>query len=98
MTETNGFSSLQGKTLLTVARKRPFQIVDVDDTRVTFVPANGKGTQRWEERSTIEDLMNLCRAKGRLSAHDVAEAYPDTWNSSYLAAIVHELTGHKFSI
>lgn len=98
MTETNGFASLRGKTLLTVKQKKPFQIVGVDDTRVTFVPKNGNGTERWEYRSTIEELMNLCRNKGKLSVADVLEVYPDTRNSSYLTTIVHELTGHKFSM
>ena len=97
MTDTSSLTSLRGKTLLTVKQKRPFQIVGVDDTRVTFVPKNGNGTERWEYRSTIEELMNLCRNKGKLSVTDVTEVYPDTRNSSYLAAIVHELTGHRFS-
>jgi hypothetical protein len=60
--------------------------------RISFIPKAGNGTTWQEYRSDIEQLINLKTKLGKLEVSDVREEFPESRNTSYLAAIVHELT------
>ena len=84
---------LEGKTLLTPARSKPFRIVRVMGDRVEFVPVNGNGTVRWFPRA---DLEHIARQVVGLTAKEiqprVRQEWPDDQNTSYVAAILREIT------
>jgi hypothetical protein len=80
---------LKGKTLYTLARNKPFDIVDVQVDRIVFTPQQGNGTQRWASREQIETIATIAAtAPHTLTPALVQEQYPDDRNTSYIAAIV----------
>jgi hypothetical protein len=83
---------LKGQTLHTLARQKPFEIVDVLADRIVFVPQQGKGTERWASREQIERIDALMRLGKELTQELVRLEYPNDYNTSYITAIVHVLT------
>ena len=83
--------ALEGRTLLTLARRRPFKIVAVSSDRVEFVPEQGKGTVRWFPRKDIEYIASLNLKREDLRAR-LQEEWPSDQNTSYVAAIIYEVT------
>jgi hypothetical protein len=82
---------LQGKTLLTLARQRPFRVVSVSSDRVEFVPENGNGNVRWFPRKDIELIAGLGLARDEIRPR-LQQEWPSCQNTSYVASIVHEIT------
>lgn len=82
---------LEGKTLHTLKQNKPFKVVGVLSDRVQFVPEKGNGTLRWFPRGGIEYIASLGVERHRLRAR-IQEEWPSDMNTSYVAAIVHEVT------
>lgn len=78
---------LEGRTLRTLTQTQPFDVVSVTADRVFMRPHRGKGTERSVLRERIESVAQLRLGRERLR-QQVQEEYPDTRNSSYIAAIV----------
>lgn len=87
--------SLEGKTLFTLARHKPFDIVSVLNDRVVYIPKSGSGTPRWSYRKDIEYLVGLRMKLGELTPSQVAEEFPSEYNSSYLAAFVEAVVSKR---
>ena len=81
--------ALEGQTLLTWPQRREFEVVEVTADRVVFVPKSGKGTRRWIPISTLLDVAEQTWDLSELR-QKILINYPNTWNSSYIAAIVRE--------
>lgn len=84
---------LNGRTLATRARGREFHITGVLHDRITFVPRRGRGTRRWISRAWIERAANLRLDESELTPSRLAAEFPNDRNLSYMAAIVHAVTG-----
>lgn len=82
---------LEGETLYTVYRHKPFNIINVHEDRVTFVPQDGKGTHRWVRREQIERIFERVHNGRSLDRQLVQEHYPNDYNTSYITAIVKRL-------
>lgn len=83
--------ALEGKTLQTLAQGRLFSIIRVSPERVEFVPERGSGNLRWFSREGIEFIANLGLSRDDIRPRILRE-WPSDQNSSYVAAIVHEVT------
>jgi hypothetical protein len=82
---------LEGKKLFTLYRQKPFSIVSVSSTVVKFIPLEGKQRRRGIRRERIEHLASLGLSKDDLRKR-IQEIYPESQNTSYYAAIVHEIS------
>jgi hypothetical protein len=78
---------LEGKSINTLVRKKPFKIHGVLDDRIIYIPKTS-GSPRWSYRKDIEYLVELRKKKGKLSPSDIAAEFPKEYNSSYMAAVV----------
>jgi hypothetical protein len=86
----NKVQKLEGKTLYTSARNKPFDVVEVRPDRIVFTPRNGSGAYRWADRRQIETAYQLAGSNNNyITAIIVQEKYPNDRNSSYIAAIVN---------
>jgi hypothetical protein len=83
--------ALTGSTLQTLTLKRHFDIVDVTRNVVMVKPRSGSGQLRRVDRERIERMASLSIPEERLR-QAIVEHYPETRNSSYMAAIVSEIT------
>ena len=92
MEQHQRLENLQGKTLLTTKRLKTFTIVNVSVDRIGVLPKEGKGTIRWVPRGEVEQLVKLKNKIGDLDRTRVQQEFPQSQNTSYLAAIVNELT------
>jgi hypothetical protein len=81
----------EGCTLATLHRAKPFTIVAVEDDCVRVMPRDGKGAERSVRRDRIKHVagMGLPREEVR---RRVAQEYPDSQNTSYIAALAYEAT------
>ncbi len=82
---------LQGATLATLHRARPFTVVAVEDDCVRVLPQDGKGTERSVRRDRVEHVAGLGLPRDELRRR-VAQEYPDSQNTSYIAALAYEAT------
>jgi hypothetical protein len=82
---------LQGRTLHTLYQGKPFEILKVTDNGVQLMPLGGKRKRRSVLRNRIEHLADLRLHRDELRKR-VLEAYPTSQNTSYYAAIVHEIS------
>ncbi len=81
---------LKGATLRTLSRQKPFEIVEVTTKVVRLVPQEGNGKRRAIRRDRIEHIAGLGLLPDELRKR-VQEQYPESQNTSYYAAIVHEI-------
>ena len=88
----NRVEQLKGKTLLTRARQKGFDVVDVLSDRIQFAPKNGKGTLRWLDRASIEQVAEMNLEESELTPLRLKAEFPDDQNLSYMAAIVYAVT------
>lgn len=82
--------TLEGRTLRTLIQNQPFDVVSVTSDRVFVRPHRGSGAERPILRERIEAIAGLRLSRERLRQR-IQEEYPDTRNSSYMAAIVWEI-------
>lgn len=84
-----GVRKLEGTTLATLRRSKPFVVLAVEDDRVRILPRGGKGGERSVPRAHIERIaaMGLSREEAR---QRTAEEFPNSQNTSYIAAIAFE--------
>ena len=82
---------LEGRTLHTLYQQKPFEIIKVTDKMVRLMPCEGKRRRRSILRNRIEHLAALGLHKDELRKR-VQEEYPTSQNTSYYAAIVHEIS------
>ena len=80
---------LESKTLLTMERDCPFDIVEVTHDRIVFVPQRGNGTSRWWPRRELEELYDAFLDLNVISPADVREHWPNDQNTSYVAPILN---------
>lgn len=83
--------ALVGSTLKTLRRGKPFDVVDVSHEWIVLRPRAGSGSLRRMKRDRVEHIATLTISPDRLR-QAIAEHYPDTRNSSYMAAILAEIT------
>ena len=88
----NQVEQLKGKTLLTRAQHKEFEVIDVLSDRIQFVPKNGHGTLRWLDRVSIEQIAGMNLDESDLIPSRLAQEFPNDQNLSYMAAIVHAAT------
>lgn len=82
---------LEGETLATLQQGKPFTVVEVRDDCVLVRPEDGGGAVRSVRRDRVEHVAGLGLAADEL-AHRVRQEYPDSRNTSYIAAIVSATT------
>ena len=83
--------ALVGSTLKTLRQGKPFDVVDVSHDWIVVRPRAGSGSLRRMKRERVEHIATLTISPDRLR-QAIAEHYPDTRNSSYMAAILVEIT------
>ena len=81
---------LEGKTLHTLSLQKPFKIDKVTTILVRLVPQEGKQKRRTIRRDGIEHIAGLGLQQDVLRKR-VQQEYPESQNTSYYAAIVHEI-------
>jgi hypothetical protein len=80
---------LEGATILTLHKVKPFVVCKVEDDRVRFRPDDGKGSERSVRRDQIERIASLRLSREELRRR-AQEEFPKNRNTSYIAAIVFE--------
>ena len=85
---------LHGKTLNTLDRKKPFDIVQVGEKKVIVRPHVRK-LERPIRRDRIEGAYSELRLRGELSRCDIRDRYSN-FNPAYIAAILASLPGVTF--
>ena len=81
---------LEGSTLFTLHRNKPFDVDEVRDDEILVIPHDGKRKRRKILRRNIEIAVGLNIPKENLRKR-VQQEFPDNQNSSYIAAIVSEV-------
>jgi hypothetical protein len=81
---------LEGTTLYTLWQHKPFKIVEVTTDLVRLVPQEGRLRRRNIRRDRIEHIAGLGLPQDILRKR-VQQEYPESQNTSYYAAIVHEI-------
>ena len=82
---------LAGETLNTLVRGNPFTVIEVLDDHLVVVPLQGKQAPRRILRDRVEHMASLGYQKEELRSRVQAE-FPDSQNTSYIAAVVYEVT------
>jgi hypothetical protein len=82
---------LKGQTLMTLYQNKPFTVVAVLKDRVKVRPEEGNGTERPLRGKVIEDFIDLGISREELRRR-ISDAYPDSRNTSYYAAIAYEVS------
>ena len=83
---------LNGKTLYTLSRENPFEVIGVLADWIIFVPVGGNGTPRLIGRELIENVEKMNLGKENLLPSRLTKEFPHNQNLSYVAAIVHAVT------
>jgi hypothetical protein len=86
-------SKLEGKTLRTLDRNRPFDVVKVG-VREVIVRPHVRGIVRTIHRDAIEDAFSELAARGKMARTDIRNRYSD-FNPAYIAAMLAALPGVK---
>lgn len=81
--------ALSGRTLKTRARGKAFDVIEVRDDRIVFVPQAGNGGQRWIGRSWLEQVADLHLDESELTPSRLSQEFPNDQNLSYMAAIIY---------
>lgn len=82
---------LEGTTLCTLHKSKPFTVVSVHTDCVRVVPEDGTGSERPIRRDRIEHMASLALQRDELR-HRTQREYADSQNTSYIAAIVYEVS------
>lgn len=83
---------LNSKNLLTLGRKRPFEISAIDTDGLLVLPLESKGQKRLSvRRADIEMVAGMGWEKEELRERTAA-ALPECGVTSYIAAIVNEIS------
>ena len=82
--------ALEGKTLQTLDRHKPFEVVAVAESQVALKLSTGK--IRTVRRKEIEDAFGELTLGGAISRSEIHERHSQ-WNPAYVAAILAELEG-----
>ena len=82
---------LQGKTLNTLDRKKPFDIVYVGEQTVIVRP-HVRRLERPIRRQVIEDAFAELKLRGEISRCEIRDRYT-SFNPAYVAAILSSLPG-----
>jgi len=77
---------LEGKTLTTIDRKKPFRVVAVMDDSVRVIPEDGNGAKRKILRVRVEHIAALGLSKENCLDR-IKQEYPDSQNKSYIASL-----------
>jgi hypothetical protein len=77
---------LEGQTLNTLTRARPFTVLAVGQESVRLRPEIGKHSERCVPRRQIEHIASLGLPKEKLRQAALAE-FPKSQNTSYIAAL-----------
>lgn len=82
---------LEGETLSTLHQNKPFTVVEVRDDCVLVRPEDGNGAVRLVRRDRIEHIAGLGLTGDEL-VQRVRQEYPDSRNTSYIAALGFKAT------
>jgi hypothetical protein len=82
---------LEGKTFYTLIRHKPFDVVDVLQKHVRIMPREGKRKLRSILLERIATVANMRLSRDEL-LQQTKHAFPDSRNTSYIAALVHEIS------
>jgi hypothetical protein len=88
--------ALQGHTLRTLDKRKPFDIVSVTENTVLVIP-HSTGKERPLPRTGIENAYRRLLAIGRLTLAEIEKEYAP-YNPVYVAAILAELPGVKYKL
>ena len=83
--------NLSDQTVLTLDRKRPFDIFRVETDRLVVSP-HASGKERPIHRQVFTGAWQELMRRGELSQMDIKARYSD-WNPVYVTAILAELPG-----
>jgi hypothetical protein len=81
--------AMEGETLHTLRRGKPFTVIAVHEDRVRVFPQDGKGSERSVPRDQIEYVANLELRQSEMR-QAALQQYPKSQNTSYIAAIAFE--------
>ena len=88
--------NLKGRTLKTLDRRKPFQVVEVTENTVTVLPLE-TGKERPIPRTGIENAFRHLVVTGRLMLAELEKEYTPR-NPVYAAAMLAELPGVKYGL
>ncbi len=87
---------LEGQTLRTLDRGKRFDVVSVTENTVTVMP-HETHEQRPIDREMLEDAYRFLEVTGQITRTDIRAEYSE-FNSAYVAAILAEMPGVKYSV
>lgn len=87
---------LKGKTLRTLDRNNPFDVVDITEQMIVVRP-HASGIERTIRRKEIEPAFQELRARGMIERVNIRERYSN-FNPAYVAAILVALPGVRCSV
>ncbi len=92
----NEISNLKGRTLKTLDRHKPFEIVALTENVVTVLPKS-TGKERPISREGVDNAYRHLTVTGRLSLTEIENDFAP-YNPVYVAAILAELPGVRYTI
>ena len=99
MTSVNCWSeirNLKGRTLKTLDRRKPFQVIEVTEHAVTVLPLE-TGKERPIPRAGIENAFRHLTVTGGLTRAELEKEYTPR-NIAYAAAMLAEFPGVKYDL
>jgi hypothetical protein len=87
---------LEGKTLKTLDRKRPFDIITIDDTQIIVQP-HVRNLPRPIKREAIEGAWRDLIRQKEISMTEIKSRYSD-WSPVYVTAVLAELPNVEYQI
>lgn len=88
--------SLSGKTLYTLDRKKPFDIVTVNTDRLVVSP-HASSKERPIHRQVFTGAWQELTQRGEISFMDIKVRHSD-WSPTYVAVILAELPGVTYKV
>ena len=88
--------NLKGRTLKTLNRHKPFQVVEVTEHAITVLPLE-TGKERPIQRAGIENAFRHLVATGELTRAEIEKEYSPR-NIAYVAAMLAEFPGVKYAL
>ena len=87
---------LEGKTLHTLDRKKPFEVVEVSGDRVQICTSTGRERSvRWR---SLEQAYAHLEKFGRLTRKEIGELGYSEYNRAYVAALLANLPGIIYTV
>lgn len=87
---------LKGKTLRTLDRNNPFDVVDVTDQTIVVCP-HASGRERTIRRKEVEPAYQELRTRGVVERADIRERHSE-FKPAYVVAILASLPGVRYSV